>query len=237
MNHADVELPLRDRSAAGRALADALERQYANEDALVLALPRGGVPVAYEVAKRLRATLDILLVRKLGTPGQSELAAGAIASGGVRVLNRDIIQGLGISEQALERVAAVEQQELERRERVYRGHRPRPNLIGRIVILVDDGVATGASMRAAIAALRQSQPARVVVAVPVASSEAVRMLEREADQVICLATPSPFWAIGQWYRDFDQVEDEQVRQLLANAEQLKDAVNEAPQSIGHHSHS
>ena len=233
----DIELPLRDREAAGQALAGALEPQYANQNTLVLALPRGGVPVGFEIAKRLGTRLDIILVRKLGTPGQSELAAGAIASGGIRVLNPDIVHGLGISEQALERVAAIEQKELERRERAYRGHRPRPDVTGRVVILVDDGVATGASMRAAIAALRQQQPKRVVVAVPVAAPETLRVLEREADEVICLATPSPFWAIGQWYQDFGQVEDAEVRQLLTNAEQLQDAANEAPQSIHHHSRS
>ncbi|KIG13105.1 Phosphoribosyl transferase domain protein [Enhygromyxa salina] len=214
----EAELPLRDRSAAGRALANALACHYANKNALVLALPRGGVPVAFEIAGRLGATLDIMLVRKLGVPGQPELAAGAIASGGVRVLNPDVIRGLGVSEQALEQVAAAEQRELERRERSYRGDRPRPTVTGRIVILVDDGVATGATMRAAIAAVRGQHPARVVVAVPVGSADTVRALEQQADHVICLATPSPFWAVGQWYQDFNQVEDEQVRQLLVETE-------------------
>lgn len=230
MDHRDVVLPLKDRTYAGQALAQALEPQYAGKNALVLALPRGGVPIGHEIAQRLGATLDILLVRKLGAPGHSELAAGAIASGGVRVLNQNVILGLGISAQALEHVAAAEQKELERRERIYRGDRPRPEVSGRIVIIVDDGVATGATMRAAIAALRQQQPARVVVAVPVAAAETVSVLEREADEVVCLAMPTPFWSIGQWYRDFGQVQDDEVRQLLASAQQLQESANEEPQS-------
>ncbi|PRQ09986.1 phosphoribosyltransferase [Enhygromyxa salina] len=221
----DIDLPLRDRSTAGRALATALAGQYADEDPLVLALPRGGVPVAFEIADQLGATLDIMLVRKLGVPGHAELAAGAIASGGVRILNRDIIRNLGVSDRAIDAVAAAEQRELERRERVYRGDQPRPELAGRVVILVDDGVATGATMRAAIAALRKSRPARVVVAVPVGAPDTVRVLEREADHVVCLATPSPFWAIGQWYQDFNQTSDEQVRQLLAAAQHSSTAAS------------
>lgn len=212
-----MDLPIADRTAAGRALADALQARYRDVNALVLALPRGGVPVAFEVARRLNAELDLMLVRKLGAPGQPELAAGAIASGGVRVLNQSVIDGLGIREADLARVASEEQRELERRDRLYRGDRPHPQVAGRKVILIDDGVATGATMRAAIAALRAQQPQEVVVAVPVAAEETVDVLSREADDVVCLATPSPFWAIGQWYRDFNQVSDDEVRRLLERA--------------------
>jgi putative phosphoribosyl transferase len=211
----DINLPLRDRAAAGRALADALLAHYQGADVLVLALPRGGVPVAFEVAERLGAELDVILVRKLGAPGQPELAAGAIASGGIRVLNPDVVTGLGISEAALDSAAARETQELERRERVYRGDRPRPRIAGRCVILIDDGMATGATMRAAVAALRQQTPERIVVAIPVAAAQTVDVLRQQADDVVCLAMPSPFWSIGQWYRDFDQVSDDQVSRLLA----------------------
>lgn len=210
----EIELPLWDRQSAGEALAERLAGRYPAEETLVLALPRGGVPVAREIAQRLGASLDILLVRKLGAPGQPELAAGAIASGGVRVLNRDVMDALWISESQLEQVIATEEAELERRERLYRGDRKRPTVAGRTVILVDDGVATGATMRAAIQALRQQNPARVVVAVPVAAPDTARRLEREADEFVCLATPSPFHAIGQWYRDFAQVDDGEVRRLL-----------------------
>jgi putative phosphoribosyl transferase len=211
----EINLPLRDRAAAGRALADALLAHYQGADVLVLALPRGGVPVAFEVAERLGAELDVILVRKLGAPGQPELAAGAIASGGIRVLNPDVVTGLGISEAALDSAAARETQELERRERVYRGDRPRPRIAGRCVILIDDGMATGATMRAAVAALRQQTPERIVVAIPVAAAQTVDVLRQQADDVVCLAMPSPFWSIGQWYRDFDQVSDDQVSRLLA----------------------
>lgn len=211
----DVELPLWDRRSAGKALADALAPEYEGKDALVLALPRGGVPVAWEVAKRLHADLDLMLVRKLGAPGQPELAAGAIASGGIRVLNPSVVQGLNLSAAVLDRIAAEEQHELERREWAYRGDRERPSIAGRCVILIDDGVATGATMRAAIAALRQQRPARVVVAVPVAAPDTASRLEDQADEMVCLATPSPFYAIGQWYRDFEQVGDDDVRRLLA----------------------
>jgi putative phosphoribosyl transferase len=211
-----IDLPLPDRTVAGRALAAALADRYADTSPLVLALPRGGVPVAAEIARRLDAELDIMLVRKLGAPGQRELAAGAIASGGIRVLNRSVVEALNISDTALEEVAARELEELERRERIYRGARPRPSIEGRCVILVDDGVATGATMRAAIAALRRQAPSRVVVAVPVAPRETVRVLEAEADEVVCLATPAPFLAIGQWYRNFNQVSDDEVRRLLGD---------------------
>jgi putative phosphoribosyl transferase len=181
---------------------------------LVLGLPRGGVPVAYEVAQTLKAPLDLLLVRKLGVPGHEELAMGAIATGGIRVLNTEVIEELGISDAAIERVTAREQQELQRRDQVYRGHRPPPAMEGQCVILVDDGLATGATMRSAIAAVRQQKPAQLVVAVPVAPPHTVAVLREEADEVVCPATPEPFFSIGLWYEDFAPVTDEEVRVLL-----------------------
>lgn len=210
-------LPFRDRNEAGRALAGALKAYRGRSDVLVLALPRGGVPVAAEVAAALGAELDLLIVRKLGAPGQPELAMGAIASGGVRVLNRDVIASLGIREHAIEEVARRELQEIERREQVYRGARPRPVIQGRCVILVDDGIATGATMRAGIEALRRQKPAQLVVATPVAPPDTVARLRSVADEVVCLATPEQFWAIGQWYIEFPQLSDETVRQALAEA--------------------
>ncbi|WP_200253422.1 phosphoribosyltransferase [Thiococcus pfennigii] len=211
-----MKLPLENRTEAGRALAELLSREPTG-DVVVLALPRGGVPVGWEIAKALNAPLDILLVRKLGVPGQPELAAGAIASGGIRVLNQDLIDALGITQAQLERTAAQEQAELERRERVYRGDRPWPPVTGRRIILVDDGVATGATIRAGIAALRQQHPESIVLAVPVAPPDTLARLATEADQVVCLATPTPFRAIGQWYEDFHQVTDEEVTELLESS--------------------
>lgn len=208
-------IPFRDRVAAGRALAAALEAYKGRKDVLVLALPRGGVPVAAEVAAALGADLDLMIVRKLGVPGHSELAMGAISSGGVRVLNPDVVSSLKIGEIAIEEVAKREARELERREQAYRGTRPRPGIRGKCVILVDDGVATGATMRAAIEALRQQKPETIVVAVPVAPPETVTRLRGEADEVICLATPETFWAIGQWYIEFPQLTDDEVRDGLA----------------------
>jgi predicted phosphoribosyltransferase len=207
----------RDRSEAGRLLAAKL-RTYANRlDVIVLALPRGGVPVAYEVATALRAPLDIFLVRKLGVPGYEELAMGAVATGGVRVLNEEIVRGLRIPEYVIDAVAAWEQQELARRERVYRGDRPQPNVQDLTVILVDDGLATGATMHAAIKALRQQQPARIVMAVPTASPETCEEMKTEADDVVCAITPEPFYSVGLWYEDFSQTTDEEVRELLARS--------------------
>ena len=207
----------RDRSEAGRLLAGQL-MAYANRpDVLVLALPRGGVPVAYEVARALGAPLDLFLVRKLGVPGYEELAMGAVATGGERVLNDDVVAGLGIPDYVIEAVAASEQQELARRERLYRGERPPPDIRGRTVILVDDGLATGATMLAAIKALRQQRPARIVVAVPTGSPETCEQLKKEADDVICATTPEPFHAVGLWYEEFSQTTDEEVRDLLARA--------------------
>jgi len=213
----ETTLPLRNRTEAGRALGAALRAYRGRDDVLVLALPRGGVPVACEVAEALGAQVDLIIVRKLGTPGQEELAMGAIASGGVRVLNRDVIEPLRIPERAIEEVESRERAEIERREHAYRGPRPRPAVAGQCVILVDDGVATGATMRAAIAALRQAKPSRIVVAVPVAPPDTVEVLRSEADEVVCLATPEPFMAIGCWYVTFPQLSDEEVRSRLAQS--------------------
>jgi predicted phosphoribosyltransferase len=207
----------RDRAEAGRRLAVKLNKYAGRPDVLVLALPRGGVPIAYEVAEALGAPLDVFLVRKLGVPGREELAMGALASGGVRVLNEDVIDAVGIPEQVIDEVASREQKELERRERLYRDDRPPPEVEGRTVILVDDGLATGSSMRAAVAALRKLKPARIVVAVPVGAHQTCSELAREADEVVCAVTPDPFYAVGLWYEDFAQTSDEEVRDLLASA--------------------
>jgi putative phosphoribosyl transferase len=212
-----AQIPFRDRLQAGRALGAALQAYRGRNDVLVLALPRGGVPVACEVADVLGSQVDLMIVRKLGTPGQEELAMGAIASGGVRVMNRDVIEALQIPERAIGEVERRERLEIERREHAYRGQRPRPAVAGQCVILVDDGVATGATMRAAIAALRQSKPARVVVAVPVAPPDTVDVLRSEADEVVCLAMPEPFRAIGCWYVEFPQLSDEEVRTRLSQS--------------------
>jgi putative phosphoribosyl transferase len=211
----EIDLPLQNRVQAGRALGAALAAYRGRRDVLVLALPRGGVPVACEVADALGAEIDLLIVRKLGTPGQEELAMGAIASGGVRVLNRDVIEPLRIPEHVIAEAERRELREIERREAAYRGKRPRPAVAGQCVILVDDGVATGATMRAGIAALRQAKPSRIVVAVPVAPSDTVELLQGEADEVVCLAMPEPFRAIGCWYVEFPQLTDDEVRARLA----------------------
>jgi putative phosphoribosyl transferase len=212
-----------DRAEAGRFLASKLTQYADRQDVIVLALPRGGVPVAFEVARALHAPLDVFLVRKLGLPGHEELAMGAIASGGARVLNENVVRALRIPENVIEAVAAAEQRELERRERIYREDRPPPNLRGRTVILVDDGLATGSTMRAAVLALRQQGAARIVVAVPVGAPETCAEFQREADEVICARTPEPFYAVGLWYGDFSQTTDEEVRDLLERA-----AVEHAP---------
>ncbi|MGC1888432.1 MAG: phosphoribosyltransferase family protein, partial [Stellaceae bacterium] len=205
----------RNRNEAGRLLAKRLAADANRPDVLVLALPRGGVPVGYEVARALGAPLDVFVVRKLGVPGHEELAMGAVATGGVRVLNDQIVQGLRIPEYVIDAVAARERQELGRRERLYRGGRPPPEVHGRTVILVDDGLATGATMRAAIMALRKLQPARIVVAIPTASPETCEELKAEVDEVVCAIKPEPFLAVGHWYEDFSQTTDEEVRDLLA----------------------
>ncbi len=215
-------LPIKDRTVAGRALGEALRSYRDREDVLVLGLPRGGVPVACEVAESLGAQVDLMVVRKLGTPGHSELAMGAIASGGARVLNQDVILSLHIRDKVIEEVASREKLELERRERAYRGHRAQPEIEGKCVILVDDGVATGATMRAAISALRHQKPARIVVAIPLAPPDTVEVLRSEADEVVCLETPEPFWAIGQWYVEFPQLTDDEVRERLASTWKIAD---------------
>jgi len=209
--------PFRDRSDAGRQLAAKLAPYADRPDVLVLALPRGGVPVGYEVARELGAPLDVFLVRKLGVPGHEELAMGAVATGGVRVLNDQVVRALGIPDYVIDAVAEWEERELARRERLYRGDRPPPDVRGKTVILVDDGLATGATMNAAIQALREQQPARIVVAVPTASPEACDELRKEVDDAICAVTPEPFYAVGLWYENFSQTTDEEVRELLARA--------------------
>jgi putative phosphoribosyl transferase len=206
-----------DRRDAGIKLAKELARYADRDDVVVLGLPRGGVPVAFEVAKALHVPLDVFLVRKLGVPGHEELAMGAISSGGVRVLNEDVIRSLDIPGKEIDRVAAIEQEELEQREHAYRGDRPRRDVRGRTVILVDDGLATGASMRAAVRALQQAGPAAIVVAVPTAPAETCAEFEREVDQVVCAATPRPFFGVGAWYADFSQTTDQEVRELLEQA--------------------
>ena len=209
-----------DRSNAGRMLASRL-KQFANRpDVVVLALPRGGVPVGYEVAKDLNVPLDVFIVRKLGVPGHEELAMGAIASGGVLLLNNHVVRALGIPESVINSAAAKEERELERREREYRDGRSPLDVQGKTVILVDDGLATGSSMRAAVQALKRKGASHIVVAVPVASSRTCEEFEPEVDQVICAATPEPFWAVGQWYTDFSQTGDEEVRDLLRRAANL-----------------
>ena len=213
----------RDRFDAGRKLAAALSDYARRPDLLVLALPRGGVPVGYEVARRLQAPLDVMLVRKLGVPGHEELAMGAIASGGIRVISDDVVRALGIPDRAIALAAAQEEHELERREHAYRGDRPPPEIRGRTVILVDDGLATGSTMRAALAALKAQHPGRLVVAVPVAAPETCESLRREVDEVVCAVTPRQLLAIGQWYEDFSQSSDEEVRELLQRANDERQA--------------
>jgi len=207
----------RDRHEAGRLLAGRLAVYADRPDVVVLALPRGGVPVAFEIAAALRVPLDIMVVRKLGVPGHEELAMGAIASGGVKVVNQEVVQYLGLSQAVLESVAATEYQELTRREQAYRGSQGPTIVEGRTVILVDDGLATGSTMRAAVAALRGRHPARIVIAVPTAAPETCEELKVEVDEIVCATTPTPFYGVGQWYDDFSQTTDEEVRDLLERA--------------------
>jgi predicted phosphoribosyltransferase len=210
-------LRFKDRRRAGVVLAQHLERFAGKDDVVVLAIPRGGVPVGYEVARALGVPLDVFVVRKLGLPGQEELAMGAIASGGARVLNDEVIAWLHPSFETIEAVTSAQRAELERRERAYRGDRPPPPLEGQTVILVDDGLATGSTMKAAVLAVREQHPAGIVVAVPVGAPETCEALRRVADEVVCPLMPQPFSAVGQWYVDFSQTTDEQVRELLAAA--------------------
>src|SRR3984885_5098037 len=208
-----------DRRDAGRQLARKLVNFTNDASVVVLGLPRGGVPVAYEVVRALHAPLDVFVVRKLGVPGHRELAMGAIASGGSRVLNLDVIQALEISPAAVESVADRELVELDRQQRIYRGQTPLLDLAGRTIIVVDDGLATGSTMRAAVRALRQSNPACIIVAAPVAAAETARSLRQEADGVVCMDAPSDFHAVSAWYEDFSQTGDEEVRSLLESASQ------------------
>ena len=210
-------VPFKDRREAGRKLAQKLTAYAGQPDLLTLALPRGGVPVAYEVARALNAPLDVFLVRKLGLPGQEELAIGAIATGGVRVLNRDIIRTLSIPDEVINFVARRELQELQRRERLYRGDRPPPEVRDRTIILIDDGLATGASMRAAVVSLRAQHPARILVAVPIAAENVCEAFRTEVDEIICAVTPEPFYGVGRWYENFSQITDQEVRILLEKA--------------------
>jgi putative phosphoribosyl transferase len=207
----------RNRRDAGRVLATKLAAYAKRPDVIVLALPRGGVPVAYEVAQALAAPLDVFLVRKLGLPGHEEFALGAIATGGVRVINQDVVRGLRIPPTTIDAIAASEHQELERRERLYRGDRQGPDVRDRTVILVDDGLATGATMYAAVKALRQQGAGRVVVAVPIAPPETCDQLRAAVDDIVCVVTPEPFYAVGLWYEDFSQTTDDEVRNLLARS--------------------
>lgn len=207
----------RNREQAGRALAERLTSYANRSDIVVLALPRGGLPVGAEVAAALRAPLDVFVVRKLGTPGQPELAMGAIASGGVRVLNEDVLQVLNVTSDAIDHVAAVEQRELERRERLYRAGRPFPSIADQVVILVDDGLATGSTMRAALKAVRQHRPSKVAVAVPAGAAETCEDFRHEADEVVCVIAPRAFNAVGAWYEEFPQISDDEARDILDKA--------------------
>ncbi len=205
------------RTEAGRRLALLLREYASRKDVIVLGIPRGGVPVAFEVARMLKAPLDVLVLRKLGVPGHEELGFGAIASGGIRALNPEIVEALRISPWDIELVTDREAKELKRREQAYRGRRPALKVKGRTVILVDDGIATGSGMRAAVDALRQMKPAQIVIAVPVAPASTCDHLRGEVDDLICLATPDPFYGVGQFYRDFSQVPDQEVNELLDRA--------------------
>ena len=214
----------RDRADAGIQLAARLLRYAGDPNVVVLGLPRGGVPVAYQVARRLQVPLDIFVVRKLGVPEHRELAMGAIATGGVRVLNPDVVTALRISEQTIAEVAAQEQKELERQQRAFRGEVPFPDLAGRTVIVVDDGLATGSTMRAAVRALRQMQPARIVVGAPVAAAETCRSLAQEADEVVCVSIPEEFRAVSMWYQEFSQTSDEEVQSLRESSTHVGGAI-------------
>jgi putative phosphoribosyl transferase len=212
-----IELPYKNRVDAGRCLARSLLAFADRPDVVVLGLPRGGVVVAFEVAQALRAPLDVMVVRKLGVPGQEEFALGAVSTGGVRVLDHRLIATLGVPSEIIEALTCKERAEVERRERLYRGYRPPLKVAGQVVILVDDGVATGSTTRAALSALRQQTPARIIVAVPVAPASVCKELRDEVDCVVCLAQPEKFFAVGQWYWNFSQTTDDEVRELLRRA--------------------
>ena len=219
MNYNGMIHRFRDRAEAGRLLASELVRYVGHSEVLILALPRGGVPVAFEIARALHAPLDVFLVRKLGVPGREELAMGAVATGNVRILQSDVIEAFGIPQSIIEAVTAEELTEIARRERVYRGDRPSPEVRARTIVLVDDGLATGSTMRAAVAALKQQHPERITVAVPVAARGVCEEFEREVDEIICLRTPTSFYAVGLWYERFPQLTDEEVREFLRKAEE------------------
>jgi putative phosphoribosyl transferase len=219
-----------DRSQAGHVLTGELDAYTGRDDVVVLALPRGGVPVAFEVARSLGAPLEVYPVRKLGVPGHEELAMGAIAGDGTRVVNQAVIEELGISQSTIAAVAATEQQKLERANRVYRDRLPRTELQGKVVIVVDDGLATGSTMRAAVAAVRRQEPARIVVAVPTGAESVCQELERDANEVVCASTPEPLLAVGQAYRNFEQVTDEDVRAMLRAAREAGGPAQEPPTS-------
>jgi putative phosphoribosyl transferase len=210
----------RDRLQAGRYLATKLFNYAGRPNTLVLGLPRGGVPVAFEVAQALKVPLDVFIVRKLGVPGQEELAMGATATGKIRVLNEGVIRDLSVTEETIEAVAASEERELERREQLYRGDRPPADLKGKTLILIDDGLATGSTMRAAVVALKRRNPARIVVAVPVAAASTCNEFKSEVDALVCAVTPEPFFSVGQWYDDFSQTSDQEVQELLKRATRL-----------------
>ena len=212
--HSGNQPRFHDRTDAGRAVAAELTAYAGRSDLLVLALPRGGVPVAYEVARALGAPLDVFLVRKLGLPGHEEFAMGAIASGGIRLINEEVVREFGVTDAEIAAVSAAEERELERRQRQYRRDRPDLEIEGRTVMLVDDGLATGATMHAAVLALRQERPARIIVAVPVAAAETCDAFREIADDIVCAETPAPFYAVGLWYEDFSQTTDEEVQDLL-----------------------
>lgn len=220
------EIIFANRVHAGQLLAGALRKYADRADVIVLGLPRGGVPVAFEVAKRLHAPLDVMVVRKLGVPGWEELAMGAIASGGVRVINEDVVRGSNIPPESIERVAAAELEELHRREMIFRGHTGAPDVKGKIVILVDDGIATGSTIHAAVQALHQQEPAKIVIAVPTAAADSCDKLAPMVDELIALMRPIYFHAVGQWYEDFQQTTDAEVKRLIEDARALEPARRE-----------
>ena len=220
----------RDRTEAGKLLAAQLAAYANQQDPIVLALPRGGVPVGFEIAQALHVPLDVIVVRKLGVPGQEELAMGAIATGGIRILNKDVVQFLNIPDEVIDDITAQELQELERREHLFRGERPAYDVGGRTVILVDDGIATGATMHAAVAAIKQRQPTRIIIAVPTAAPSTCDEFAAEVDELVCVIRPEPFIAVGYWYRQFSQTSDEEVRSLLERANQGTSTIPRRPQN-------